>query len=83
MSKSQKIVSGLTHVDLGWKKTAEEMEEIFENFIIKLLDVCSCYPEFTHMLEQAYNYRRLKDLRRIICAQHADRQTLHKGQFRR
>ena len=60
MSKSQKIVSGLTHVDLGWKKTAEEMEEIFENFIIKLLDVCSCYPEFTHMLEQAYNYRRLK-----------------------
>ena len=60
MSKSQKIVSGLTHVDLGWKKTAEELEEVFENFIIKLLDVCSCYPEFTHMLEQAYNYRRLK-----------------------
>lgn len=60
MEKKMKIVCGLTHVDLGWKKTREEMEEVFETYIVKLLDLCQQYPEFTHMLEQAYHYRGLK-----------------------
>lgn len=63
MDTNAKIVCGLTHVDLGWKKSREEMEEIFETFIIKLLDLCEQYPEYTHMLEQAYHYRGLKQRR--------------------
>ena len=53
----------MTHVDLGWKKTRREMEEVFENYIIKLLDLCEQYPDFTYMLEQAYHYRGLKKRR--------------------
>ena len=47
MSKSQTIVSGLTHVDLGWKKTAEEMEEVFEDVYKRQSPFCimpCCFP---------------------------------------
>lgn len=63
MENKGKIVCGMTHVDLGWKKTRREMEEVFENYIIKLLDLCEQYPDFTYMLEQAYHYRGLKKRR--------------------
>lgn len=68
MKKNTKIVCGLTHVDLGWKKTRQEMEEVFETYIIKLLDLCEQYPDFTYMLEQAYHYRGLKKRRPDLMA---------------
>ena len=63
MNSSAKIVCGMTHVDIAWKKTREEMEEVFDDYIIKLLDLCEQYPDFTYMLEQAYHYRALKSRR--------------------
>jgi alpha-mannosidase len=57
--KQKYWVVGLTHTDLAWKKGREEMAEIFDTFIVRLLDILDTEPSFTYMIEQAEHYRDL------------------------
>jgi alpha-mannosidase len=52
-------VFGAMHIDLAWKKTAPEMSEMLEVFVIRLLDALEQHPEFTYIIEQAAHYRQL------------------------
>ncbi|MDU0206353.1 glycoside hydrolase family 38 N-terminal domain-containing protein [Paenibacillus sp. MAH-36] len=54
------LVVAMTHVDLAWKKTEREMGELFDIFMIRLLDTLEQHPSFTYVLEQAYHYRSLQ-----------------------
>lgn len=57
------IVCGSTHIDVAWKKSAEEHTELFESFIVRLLDITDSIPTYTYVLEQAWHLRRLKERR--------------------
>jgi alpha-mannosidase len=59
MRKQKYWVVGLTHTDLAWKKGQEEMAEILDEFIVRLLDILDTEPSFTYMIEQAAHYRDL------------------------
>lgn len=59
MKKQKYWVVGLTHTDLAWKKGREEMAELLEVFIVRLLDILDTEPSFTYMIEQAIHYRDL------------------------
>ena len=59
----ERIVVGFTHVDLGWKKQHEEMEELHEKLILLLVDQCEQTPDMRYMIEQAIHFRYLKDRR--------------------
>ena len=63
MGAEQRIVAGLTHVDIGWKKGEAEMDEIFDVYMLRLIDLLERYPEFHYLLEQAFHYRKLKERR--------------------
>jgi alpha-mannosidase len=52
-------IIGSTHIDLAWKKDREEMGELFESFIVRLLDLLDSHPSFTYVIEQAAHLRRL------------------------
>ncbi|WNR46007.1 glycoside hydrolase family 38 N-terminal domain-containing protein [Paenibacillus roseipurpureus] len=62
MKKTYMVVA-ITHIDLSWKKNECEMAELFDIFIIRLLDSLEQYPAFTYVLEQAYHYRSLQQRR--------------------
>lgn len=63
MKKQKYYITGSTHIDLAWKKSKEELAELLEIFVIRLLDALECNPEFTYVLEQAYHYRSLNERR--------------------
>ena len=63
MGTEQRIVAGLTHVDVGWKKGEAEMDEIFDIYVLRLIDLLEQYPDFHYLLEQTIHYRKLKDRR--------------------
>lgn len=48
-----------THIDLAWKKDREEMAELFEAFIVRLLDLLDSHPSFSYVIEQAAHLRNL------------------------
>jgi len=53
-------IIGVTHVDVVWKKSKEEMSEIYECVIVRLLDILDNNKDFTYVLEQAYLLRDLQ-----------------------
>jgi hypothetical protein len=38
-SKRKYFIIGACHIDLAWKKTSEEMSELLESFVVRLLDL--------------------------------------------
>ena len=52
-------VIGSYHADMAWKKGAGEMEELWESFILRLVDLLETYPDFTYVLEQAAHFRQM------------------------
>ncbi|KGE18760.1 glycoside hydrolase family 38 C-terminal domain-containing protein [Paenibacillus wynnii] len=68
MTKQKYWVVGNTHIDLAWKKTRYEMEEVFDSFLIKVLDMLDSHPTFTYTIEQAAHYRLLKERRPDLLA---------------
>lgn len=65
----ERIVVGFTHVDLGWKKTRAEMNELQEKLIVALVDLCKSNPQMTYMIEQAYHFKVLKQRRPELFAE--------------
>ena len=59
MKQPKYHVVGAMHIDLAWKKTAPEMAEMLEVFVVRLLDALEQHPEFTYVIEQAAHYRAL------------------------
>ncbi|AEI40325.1 glycoside hydrolase family 38 C-terminal domain-containing protein [Paenibacillus mucilaginosus] len=59
MNKQKYWVVGNTHVDLAWKKGRHEMAEVFDMYIIRVLDILDSHPKFTYTIEQAAHYRLL------------------------
>ncbi|MCC2684353.1 MAG: alpha-mannosidase [Paenibacillaceae bacterium] len=58
--KEQKYwVVGNTHVDLAWKKSREEMAEVLDIYLARVLDILDSNPDFTYTIEQAAHYRLL------------------------
>jgi alpha-mannosidase len=53
-------VIGSTHIDLGWKKGPAEMAELFEVFVVRLLDLLERHPSLTYVIEQASHLRALE-----------------------
>lgn len=68
MAKQKYWVVGNTHVDLAWKKNREEMTEVFDTLIVKVLDMLDSHPTFTYTIEQAAHYRLLKERRPDLLA---------------
>ena len=56
-------IIGVTHVDIAWKKDVQEMSELYEDVIVRLLDILEHHDDFTYVLEQAYLLRMLDDRR--------------------
>ncbi|HET6486322.1 MAG TPA: glycoside hydrolase family 38 C-terminal domain-containing protein, partial [Spirochaetia bacterium] len=46
-------------IDLAWKKDRQEMAELFEAFVVRLLDLLDRNPSLTYVLEQAAHFRQL------------------------
>ena len=57
------FVIGITHVDLAWKRGREEMSEMLELVVIRLLDALEHNPEFAYLIEQAAHFRELQKRR--------------------
>lgn len=57
------FVSDLCHVDLGWKRDGQEMTELFEIYILRMLDMLDQNPDYKASVEQAYHLRRLAERR--------------------
>jgi alpha-mannosidase len=53
------FVVGVTHVDLAWKSGPEEMSEMMEVVVVRLLDALERNPDFKYHLEQAAHFREL------------------------
>ncbi len=53
------MIVGLTHIDLGWLKGREEMAELYDIYILRLLDLLDREPEFTYLLEQVVHLKGL------------------------
>jgi len=71
-SAAQFFVVGLTHIDLAWKKTRQEHEEILEANTVRLLDVLDHHPDYTYLIEQAAHYRTLAKHRPDLIARLRD-----------
>ncbi|MFC4776896.1 glycoside hydrolase family 38 C-terminal domain-containing protein [Paenibacillus sp. GCM10023252] len=63
MTNQKYWVVGNTHVDLAWKKNRDEMIEVFDTLIVRVLDVLDSHPTFTYTIEQAAHYRLLEKRR--------------------
>ena len=63
MEKQINGIIGVTHVDIAWKKDVEEMSELYEDVIVRLLDILEHHDDFTYVLEQAYLLRMLDERR--------------------
>jgi alpha-mannosidase len=59
MSNKEYFLIGFHHIDLAWKRSREEMEEMLEVFIIRLLDTLDSNPDYKHVIEQASHFRNL------------------------
>jgi alpha-mannosidase len=59
MKRQKYWVVGSTHVDLAWKKDREEMTEVLDTYLVRLLDLLDSHPDFTYTIEQAAHYRLL------------------------
>lgn len=60
---AQRYVLGMTHVDIGWKKSREEMAEVFDAYVCRLLDLLDTHEDFCYLLEQALHLKDLKGRR--------------------
>ncbi len=63
MQKRTFIVNGSTHIDLAWKWGPEEMTEMLEVLVVRILDALETDPTFKYTLEQAAHYRTLERTR--------------------
>jgi alpha-mannosidase len=63
MTNQKYWVVGNTHIDLAWKKNRQEMAELLDIFIARVLDMLDSHPTFTYTIEQAAHYRLLKERR--------------------
>ena len=52
-----------SHVDMAWKKNREEMKDLFESMIVRVLDMMDWTPDFTFVVEQAAHFRQLAETR--------------------
>ncbi len=59
MTKQKYWVVGNTHIDLAWKKNRDEMIELLDTFLARLLDMLDSHPTYTYTIEQAAHYRLL------------------------
>ncbi|MDL2229845.1 hypothetical protein LJC14_06305, partial [Treponema sp. OttesenSCG-928-L16] len=59
MGNNIKGIIPSTHVDIAWKKDADEMSELFEVVILRLTDLLEQNKDLTYILEQAYHFRAL------------------------
>ena len=59
MGKRKYLVVGFHHIDLSWKRGPEEMAEMEEVFILRLLDLLDLYPDFRFAIEQASHFRNM------------------------
>ncbi len=60
MSERQFMLVACTHVDLAWKRGPEEMSEMLEVMLIRILDSLEQHPAFRYTLEQCAHYRTLE-----------------------
>jgi alpha-mannosidase len=60
---NKNMIVGLTHIDFGWLKGREEMAELFDIYILRLLDLLDNEPSFTYLLEQVLHLKDLSDRR--------------------
>lgn len=49
-----KMLLGLTHVDLGWLKGRDEMAQILDAYLVRLFDLIEGNPDFHYLLEQGF-----------------------------
>ncbi len=64
----QFFVVPITHVDLAWKRGREEMSEMLEILVVRLLDCLENDPDFKYMIEQAAHFRELQKRRPDLVA---------------
>lgn len=57
MNQAHYFVVGVTHVDLAWKRGREEMSEMMEIALLRILDLLESEPEFRYHLEQVAHFR--------------------------
>ncbi len=53
-------VIGMSHIDLGFTTTEEELEELLEIFLERMLAVLDRHPEISYAIEQMAHYKKLK-----------------------
>ncbi len=53
-------VIGMSHIDLGFTTTEEELEEFLEIFLERMLAVLDRHPEISYAIEQMAHYKKLK-----------------------
>ena len=53
-------VIGMSHIDLGFTTTEEELEELLEIFLERMLTVLDRHPEISYAIEQMAHYKKLK-----------------------
>jgi alpha-mannosidase len=56
-SKQKYWIVGVNHVDLAWKRTRPEMEELVEIYFTRLLDSLEHNPAYKNIIEQAAHLR--------------------------
>jgi alpha-mannosidase len=56
-SKQKYWVIGVNHIDLAWKRTRPEMEELVEIYFTRLLDSLEHNPSYKNVIEQAAHLR--------------------------
>ncbi len=59
MAKRHFILVPNTHVDLAWKRGPQEMTEMLEILVVRLLDALESDASFKYTVEQAAHYRTL------------------------
>lgn len=54
---------GTCHTDLAWHGDEAQYSAYLEQFTVILLDLMEQFPDMTYVIEQAYQYRKLKERR--------------------
>jgi len=68
MTQGQFFYVGFHHIDLAWKRPAEEYIEMLEVFCLRILDALEQRPDFKFVIEQAAHYRNLIEKRPDLVA---------------
>lgn len=63
MEKKRYYVVAVSHIDLGFVKRKEELAELVEILLERVISVLERYPELHFAIEQAYHYRGLEKRR--------------------